>query len=141
MNALWILLLSTGCGPNKDTASDTASCSDLDGAGTDTGNLPGVLGRWTVTFGSNNFTDGCGLADFDNTSENWLNGAMEIRGRVPDALYAVFDEDDSLFDGQDWVPTPGDLVTASLEAGPFEQVTVESGGIHVVDLDLAVIIE
>ena len=59
----------------------------------------------------------------------------------PYYLYAVFDDDDSLLDGQDWHPTPGDLVTASLEDGPFEKVTVESGGVHVVNLDLAVIVE
>ena len=60
---------------------------------------------------------------------------------APYHLFAVFDEDDSLLQGQDWLPTPGDLVTASLEDGPFEQVIIESGGVHIVDLDLAVIVE
>ncbi len=99
MKPFWLLVLITGCGSDMDSTSDTAICGDPDGGGTDTGNLPGVLGRWTVTFGSNNFTDGCGVEDFSNTSEDWLNGAMEIRGRVPDGLYAVFDDEDERFNG------------------------------------------
>ncbi len=99
MKTLWLLLLATGCGSGPDDSTDTSACGDLDGTGSDTGNLPGVLGRWTVSFGTNNYTDGCGVADFDNTSEDWLLGAMEVRGRVPDALYAVFDDEEERFYG------------------------------------------
>jgi len=98
MTAL-VVFLALGCGGADTADGDTAACGDLDGPGTDTGNLPGVLGRWTATFGTNNFTESCGLSDFDNQSEDWLNGAMEIKGRVPDALYAIFDNEDEQFYG------------------------------------------
>ncbi len=96
---LLFLILATGCGGGDDNGEDTAVCGDLDGDGTDTGNLPGVLGRWTATFGTNNFIENCGLSDFDNESEDWLNGSMEIKGRVPDNLYAIFDDEDERFYG------------------------------------------
>jgi len=73
-------------------------CGDLDGDGTDTGDLPDVLGSWTVTFGKWYFTDAsCGLDDSE--LKDWINGSMKIKGRAPDGLYAVFGNSEERFYG------------------------------------------
>lgn len=76
---------------DEDTnASD--ECGDPDGDGGDTGDMPNVLGAWTVTFGSNiydaNTCSAPGLTA-DDLSEP-LGGAMDIGGRIPDRLFATF---------------------------------------------------
>ena len=92
-------LLLAGCG--KDSGSDTGpfdpECGDLDGTGTDTGNLPDVLGSWTVTFGKWYFSESCDLTDDELT--DWVNGAMQVKGRAPDNLYAQFGDSEERFYG------------------------------------------
>jgi hypothetical protein len=97
---LVLLLLLGSCG-GKDDAVDTGpvdpECGDLDGNGTDTGDLPDVLGSWTVTFGKWYFAEACGLDD-DELKE-WVNGAMQIKGRAPHDLYAQFGNSEEHFYG------------------------------------------
>ena len=80
-----------GAEDEDDDTSEFSECGDPDGSGGDTGNVPNVLGAWTVTFGSNiyddNACDAPGLTS-DDLSEP-LGGAMYIEGRIPDQLYAV----------------------------------------------------
>jgi hypothetical protein len=94
-----LLLLLGSCG--KEDAVDTGpfdpECGDLDGNGTDTGDLPDVLGSWTVTFGKWYFAEACGLDD-DELKE-WVNGAMQIKGRAPHDLYAQFGNSEEHFYG------------------------------------------
>lgn len=68
-------------------------CGDIDGAGGDTGNVPNILGSWTATMGAKHFEESCGLAGLAKGADTPVHGAMEIKGRVPDQLYLVFDED------------------------------------------------
>ena len=67
-------------------AADTASCEftgDIDGIGTDTGNIPALFGSWTTTFGSRAFYDECGIEGLSRSDFDWLNGgAMQIGGRL-----------------------------------------------------------
>ncbi|MFT5684875.1 MAG: hypothetical protein ACI8RZ_005820, partial [Myxococcota bacterium] len=46
--------LLAGCtDKNEDSAgtTDGAECGDIDGSGTDTGDIPNILGNWNTTFG------------------------------------------------------------------------------------------
>ena len=87
------------CGDDSgvDSGPFDPECGDLDGEGTDTGNLPDVLGSWTVTFGKWYSSDGCSLDDEELSG--WINGAMQVKGRAPDGLYAVFGNSEERFYG------------------------------------------
>jgi hypothetical protein len=87
-----ILLFFAACsGGPSDSANPDASeeCGDLDGAGTDTGNLPNVLGSWTSTLNVTDDLDGCAAENLGPGTEDWV-GAFTMDGRVPDALYIEF---------------------------------------------------
>ena len=89
MSALMLLFLAC-TGAEDDTASEEAAeCGDPDGFGTDTGNLPSVLGNWTSTFAQNFYDDDCSTDNLDAGSESWI-GSFELDGRAPDALYMTF---------------------------------------------------
>jgi hypothetical protein len=95
---LLLLALLAGCrglGGDSAAGGDDAACGDIDGEGTDTGDLPNVLGNWTTTFGLQLFHDGCGVTGLNQDEMTWINGAaMEIDGRAPDQLYAKFTRDE-----------------------------------------------
>lgn len=91
----WALLcvLTIGCSGNKDSAMPTteSTCGDLDGAGTDTGNLPNILGNWTSTFANQIEWETCGIAGLKPDDMDWINGAaFSIDGTPPAGLYATF---------------------------------------------------
>jgi hypothetical protein len=81
-----------GNGGSEDSSESESECGDLDGPdGTDTGNIPDLLGNWTTVFGTEWFEESCGIADLHQTSETWISGgALEIEGRVPDNLWGTF---------------------------------------------------
>lgn len=91
--ALTALLLGA-CRDDSPSESLTEEdlCGDPDGNGGDTGDIPNLLGNWTSDFGANLFSSDCGLPDFNSGSDAWLDGSMEIRGSVPDQIYALFDD-------------------------------------------------
>lgn len=98
--ALATLLVVAGCTDAPvDSGVEDDVCGDIDGEGGDTGDVPNVLGNWTVDFGRNLFDENCGLAGLEQGSETWLDGAMEIGGRVPNTLYATFNNADERFFG------------------------------------------
>lgn len=99
MNRLLIALLLCSCGDDSgvDSGPFDPECGDLDGDGTDTGDLPDVLGSWTVTFGKWYFAESCNLDDSE--LKDWINGSMQIKGRAPDGLYAVFGNSEERFYG------------------------------------------
>ncbi|MEY3209980.1 MAG: hypothetical protein RIT28_461 [Pseudomonadota bacterium] len=78
---------------DDSVAALSDECGDVDGDGGDTGNVPNILGSWTATMGAKQFEESCGLAGLSKGSDTPVHGAMEIKGRVPDQLYLVFDED------------------------------------------------
>ena len=97
------VVLLAGCG-GAEVKNDTSGgsggdeCGDPDGTGGDTGDVPNVLGLWTATFGANLYDDymcdpehisGLTVDDF-----KWITGNMEIKGRIPDNLYAIFDNNE-----------------------------------------------
>jgi hypothetical protein len=101
--ALAVTVLVSCKGDEDDTSDadeDTEECGDVDGPGGDTGDVPNVLGAWTVTFGSNIYDDNtCNSPGLTNSDLNeFLSGAMTVGGRVPNTLVAEF----SGFDTQYW---------------------------------------
>ena len=79
-----LLLCASGCGKNLDSA-DECFTGDIDGIGTDTGNIPQLYGSWTTTFASRSFYDECDIEGLGRNEFDWLSGgAMEIGGRVDD---------------------------------------------------------
>jgi hypothetical protein len=90
----WVLVLSGGCfgGSNDTGGANDDLCGDIDGDGSDTGDLPNVLGNWTTTFGLSLFDDTCNIQGINQDEMTWINGAaMEVDGRAPDQLYVTFD--------------------------------------------------
>ncbi len=125
-----LFCLSTGCSSGGADSSDSGLgiCGDIDGDGTDTGNIPNILGLWTASFGTNNFTENCGLSGFSDSSESWLNGTMEIKGRVPDGLYAIFDDEEERFHGLE--SAHGGLVLSGTHThAQFGTMWVSMGGL------------
>ncbi len=132
--ALWAI---AGCGGGEDadetgaTAAAAAdACGDVDGAGGDTGDVPNVLGTWTVAAGTNVYDDGfCsvpGLEQADLTA--WMTGAMRIEGTPPDGLRASFDlSDDDVFYGVE--DNRGGLVFTGDKEWAGHRVTVSFGGL------------
>ena len=85
---LWLWL---ACAGGVDTSSDNSCNGDLDGSGTDTGNLPDLFGAWNTTLTSKVFYDTCEIDGLGRGDFPWLNGgAMTIAGRIPDRLSATF---------------------------------------------------
>lgn len=95
------LALAGGCRDDSSVESTAEEdlCGDLDGNGGDTGDIPNILGNWTSDFGASLFESDCGIPDFNSGSDAWLDGAMEVRGSVPNQLYAVFDDSGERFFG------------------------------------------
>ena len=96
-----LALVAAGCGsPSIGTDTSLAggsdACGDPDGSGGDTGDVPNILGKWTATFGQYVYDSAaCTVEGLQQDDMTWLNGAMDIAGRIPDQLYAYFDGDDS----------------------------------------------
>ncbi|MDP2316202.1 MAG: hypothetical protein Q8P41_25110 [Pseudomonadota bacterium] len=85
-----ILLALLACtGAPTDTGATASECGDPDGFGTDTGDIPNVLGNWTSQFALNFYDDDCSTENLDADSESWI-GSFELDGRAPDALYMSF---------------------------------------------------
>ena len=79
-----MLFCAIGCGNGGDSG-DECFTGDIDGIGTDTGNIPQLYGSWTTTFASRSFYDECDIEGLGRNDFDWLkSGAMEIGGRVDD---------------------------------------------------------
>lgn len=79
-----LLLLFACAGKSVDTADCTVT-ADIDGIGSDTGNLPDLFGNYSTTFGSRASYDECGVEDISITDLDWISpGAMSIGGRIDD---------------------------------------------------------
>ena len=91
-----LALLLACSGEGKDSSAGAAdACGDIDGTGGDTGDVPNILGKWTINFGNYMYADNdCDLPGLQADDIRWLSGTMEVKGRPPDALYAIFDDDD-----------------------------------------------
>ena len=83
---MWMIMMIIACnGKSNDSASECGFDGDLDGLGTDTGDLPSLYGAWTTTFGSRSYYDECEIEGLSRNSFDWINGgAMQIGGRIDD---------------------------------------------------------
>lgn len=91
-------------GGGKDSGDPSSSedpCGDIDGNGGDSGDVPNIFGKWTITFGTNLYDSStCDYAGYSQDDMRWLQGNMEIDGRLPDNIYAVLsNEEDTRFYG------------------------------------------
>ena len=74
------LLSLLACGTDGESGgTDGVDCSDPDGSGGDTGNIPAIAGDWTSSWAAAFWDDNCSVADFDQASEDWI-GAFTVEG-------------------------------------------------------------
>jgi len=98
---LILLLLACGSGDgDSDDVGTTEACGDVDGPGTDTGNIPNILGNWTSSFATAFYDDGtCAVEGLNQSSESWI-GAFELVGSPTSSFYVTFaDRPDERFWG------------------------------------------
>lgn len=86
---------------SSGSATDDEACGDVDGSGGDTGDVPNILGAWTATFAEHVYDGGaCSVPGLEAADMRaWMNGILRIEGRVPDRLWATFNDVDDRFDG------------------------------------------
>ena len=77
-------------GTTDDTALE-ALCGDIDGSGSDTGDIPNVLGLWSAQFALNIFDENCN--GIGKETVTYLTGPIDISGYVPDGLRLDFNSD------------------------------------------------
>ncbi|MDG1478016.1 MAG: hypothetical protein P8R54_00430 [Myxococcota bacterium] len=85
--------LLIGCSGRGDSAAeeDAAECGDIDGSGTDTGDIPNILGNWNTTFGLQIDYENCSIPGLKPDDMGWINGAsLDIAGTPPSSMYAEF---------------------------------------------------
>lgn len=121
---LLALVACRGGDDSGDSLTVEDDCGDVDGPGTDTGNVPSILGNWTSDVGKNMFAEDCGLEGFKAGSDLPFDGAMEFEGSLPDRLYASFD-DNEVEDIRFWAVASGKSVALS---GQYES---RHGMVHV----------
>ena len=84
------LALSVLCAACKGDDS-AGSCGDLDGPGSDSGNIPDIRGDWSSSFGTGIFEQDCDIGGMKQNDMDWINGgSFNIEGRVPDRMLATF---------------------------------------------------
>ncbi len=130
---LWLALSagSLGCsglGGDEDSAEDEGNCGDLDGDGTDSGDLPNILGTWTTTFGSETWYDECDITGLGRSDMTWINGAaMTIDGRPPDDLFVEFRDEEEQYWGLE--NTRGGVVFTGIHEDEGYELNVSFGGL------------
>ncbi len=95
--ALAALIATTACTGtvSSDTSGDEEeSCDCVDASA-----YLDVTGYWTMTFGDNYADDdyGCNVA---GQMDDWLTGAMEVKGRLPNDLYVYVGDGDEAYPGK-----------------------------------------
>lgn len=87
-----VMMLLACFGKGDDSAAPVAAvdCTDPDGAGGDTGDIPGLTGSWTSSFGQDFYMDACEVDNFDmDDHDNWI-GTFYLEGKAPDGLVMAF---------------------------------------------------
>lgn len=123
-----IAMVLVGCaaGPD-DSVNDASSCGDVDGEGTDTGNVPDMAGSWTTSFGQESYTDTCSASDLSQTSETWI-GAMQVSGSVPSlAMYFGTERTDEMYYGM--VDRNGGVTFSGTHDHPSGTLYAQFGGL------------
>ena len=124
------LALLAGCGHGGDESGATAdnACGDVDGDGTDTGNVPDLAGSWTTSFAQAFYDDNCSAENLSQTSETWI-GAMQVQGSVPSLAmeFGVSGSSDERFYGM--VDRNGGVTFAGQHAHPAGTMYAQFGGL------------
>jgi hypothetical protein len=124
------LLALLACSDATDTALTGEACGDIDGSGTDTGDVPDVGGSWTSTFASNYYDDDCTAANLSATSETWI-GAFTVGGAAPAGLYLYWGPRDNptseRFDGA--MDPLGGLTFSGVRSHPAGTLHTQFGGL------------
>jgi hypothetical protein len=130
--AALLLPLLAGC--SSDATDSTAdlgdACGDIDGPGTDTGDVPNVAGSWTSQFATNYYDDDCTAANLSATSETWI-GAFTVSGAVPDAVYVYWGPRDNPTSERFWgaMDPRGGLSFSGLRDHPAGTLHTQFGGL------------
>lgn len=119
-------LLLSGCGGGHDeSGGSTDGCGDVDGSGTDTGNIPDLAGSWSTQFYYDENNDSCSGISAD--TETWI-GAMQVQGSVPSlAMYFGTERGDEVFYGM--VDHNGGVTFSGTHAHPAGTEHAQFGGL------------
>ncbi len=102
---MFLALVGAGCfggGDESAAPAAAASCTDPDGSGGDTGDIPSLGGSWTSSFGQDFYMDACDVDDFDlDEHDDWI-GTFFVEGREPDALVMAFGTEQSPVTSRFW---------------------------------------
>ena len=98
MTILLVGLMVSACSGRSDSGDEGESaeeCGDIDGSGTDTGNIPNILGNWNTTFGLQDEDENCSIPGLKPDDMSWINGAsVDIDGTPPANMVAEFAGED-----------------------------------------------
>ncbi len=124
------------CEVRADVESRKREPIECDGADADRGSdSPNILGRWTMFVGTDRWDDNCGLDDFGQGTEGWLNTSLEVEGRLPDQLYIDIDDTGTRLWGR--IDVDGRLVFGGVREDPdLGTMDVSFGGLVSEDPDL-----
>ncbi len=127
-----------GCAAgNDESGAGLDGCGDVDGAGTDTGNVPDMAGSWSTQFYYDENNDSCNGISSD--TETWI-GAMQVQGSVPSlSMYFGTERGDETFYGM--VDRNGGVTFSGTHAHPAGTEHAQFGGLAYHDqyLDVDVI--
>ncbi len=128
--APWLVAaLLVGCkgGADESGATSGDECGDVDGDGTDTGNVPDMAGSWSITFGSAFFDSNCSAGLSQTTESTWIT-AMQVQGSVPSlSMYFGTTRGDEIFYGM--VDRNGGVTFSGTHAHTAGTVYAQFGGL------------
>lgn len=147
---MYLFMMLLACGKNGDSGSCDFD-GDIDGIGSDTGNVPALFGSYNTTFATRTFYDECNVEGIGRNDLDWINGAaMQIGGRIdqvdvefasaPDAdLTAIISSQGAvtisgrfLYRGQELHIALGGLLFENTQTN---RVEIEGSGFMGMDLD------
>ena len=99
ISMILLAVLAVGCtdksADSADGDEDAGECGDIDGSGSDTGDIPNILGNWNTTFGLQIDDENCSIPGLKPDDMSWINGAsMDIDGTPPSNMVAEFAGED-----------------------------------------------
>lgn len=123
---VWFLTL-LGCAGGAGDSALASACGDVDGDGTDTGNVPDLAGSWSTTFAQENYSTTCAAENFSQSSETWI-GAMQVSGSVPSlSMYFGTERGDEFFYGM--VDRNGGVTFAGTHEHSAGMIYAQFGGL------------
>jgi hypothetical protein len=114
--ALCLALLLIAC-KGGDTAVDglPEECGDPDGEGGDTGDVPGLIGDWTASYGQVLIDSNCPPEQVPKETLDFLKQPFYLDGAVPAAIRITFDDNSDLRLRGPAAPTGGLATSGAIE--------------------------